>query len=186
MHINHLPSTLVTTPVYVCLEEFSSELYASVILLMLNLFWRNMIIRILHHSSTLIKAYKIANFLVENRGLTTYIHDEAIKWKHFPRYWPFLRGIHRSPVNSSNKGQWRGALMFSLICARINGWVNNDEAGYLRRHRAHYDVIIMGPWFWTSSPGIFQAPHVLIKRIPQKLTEKGNTSINHTFIFFLS
>ena len=48
-------------------------------------------------------------------------HDDVIKWKHFPRYWPFVRGIHRSPVNSPHKGQWRGALMFSLICARING-----------------------------------------------------------------
>ena len=71
------------------------------------------------------------------------MHDDGIKWKHFPRYWPFVRGIHRSPVNSPHKGQWRGALMFSLICAWINAWVNNREAGDLRRHRAHYDVIIM-------------------------------------------
>ena len=54
-----------------------------------------------------------------------------------------MRGIHRSPVNSPHKGQWRGALMFSLICAWINGWVNNHEAGDLRRHRAHYDVTAM-------------------------------------------
>ena len=45
------------------------------------------------------------------------IHDDVIKWKYFPRYWPFVRGIHRLPVNSPHKGQWRGALMFSLICA---------------------------------------------------------------------
>ena len=51
-------------------------------------------------------------------------HDDVIKWKHFPRYWPFVRGIHRSPVNSPHKGQWRGALIFSLICAWINGWIN--------------------------------------------------------------
>ena len=56
-------------------------------------------------------------------------HDDVIKWKHFPRYWPFVRGIHRSPVNSPHKGQWRGALMFPLICARINRWVNNRKAG---------------------------------------------------------
>ena len=37
-----------------------------------------------------------------------------MKWKYFPRYWPFVPGIHRSPVNSPHKGQWRGALMFSL------------------------------------------------------------------------
>ena len=71
------------------------------------------------------------------------IHDNVIKWRHFPRYWPFVRGIHRSPVNSQHKGQWRGALMFSLICVWINGWVNNRVAGDLRWHRAHYNVIVM-------------------------------------------
>ena len=70
-------------------------------------------------------------------------HDDVIKWKHFPRYWPFVRIIHRSPVNSPHKGQWRRALMFSLICVWINGWVNNREAGDLRRYRAHYDVFVM-------------------------------------------
>ena len=70
-------------------------------------------------------------------------HDDVIKWKHFPRYWPFVRGIPRSSGNSPRKGQWCGALMFSLICAWINGWVNNYEAGDFRRHRAHYDVIVM-------------------------------------------
>ena len=70
-------------------------------------------------------------------------HDDVIKWKHFPRYWPFVRRIHRSPVNSPHKGQWRGALMFSLICVWINGWVNNRAAGDLRRHRAHYDVTVI-------------------------------------------
>ena len=71
------------------------------------------------------------------------IHDDVIKWKHFPCYWPFARGIHRSSVNSPHKGQWRGALKFSLICAWINDWVNNREAGDLRRHRDHYDVTVM-------------------------------------------
>ena len=56
-------------------------------------------------------------------------HDDVIKWKHFPRYWPFVRGIHRSPVNSPHKDQWRGALMFSLICVWINSWANNRVAG---------------------------------------------------------
>ena len=70
-------------------------------------------------------------------------HDDIIKWKHFPRYWPFMQGIHRSPVNSPHKGQWRGALMFSLICNWINNWVNNRQAGDLRCYRANYDVIVM-------------------------------------------
>ena len=68
-------------------------------------------------------------------------------WCHqmetFSAYWPFLRGIHRSSVNSPHKGPWRGALMFSLICAWINGLVNNGEAGDLRYHRAHYDVTVI-------------------------------------------
>ena len=72
-----------------------------------------------------------------------WVNDDVIKWRHFPGYWPFVQGIHRSPVNSPHKGQWRGALMFYLVCAWINGWVNNGEAGDLRRHRAHYDVIVM-------------------------------------------
>ena len=89
--------------------------------------------------------------------ITTSTHDDVIKWKHFPRYWPFVRGVHRSrwihrtkacpssplPVNSPHKGQWRGALMFSLICARMNDWVNNREAGELRCHHGHYDVSVM-------------------------------------------
>ena len=81
-------------------------------------------------------------------------HDDVIKWKHFPRYWPFVREIHRSPVNSPHKGQRRGALMFSLSCGWINGWVNNCEAGDLRRHRAHCDVIVM--WILGTMEYIFQ------------------------------
>ena len=71
---------------------------------------------------------------------------DVIKRKHFPRYWLFVRGIHRSPVYSPLQAQWRGALKFSLNCAWINGWVNNRAAGNSKRHRAHYDVIAMVPW----------------------------------------
>ena len=71
-------------------------------------------------------------------------HDDVIKWKHFPRYWPFVRGIHRWPMNSLHKGQWRGALMYSLSCAWINAWVNNCE----------------GWWFETPSPSLWR--HCLI------------------------
>ena len=54
-----------------------------------------------------------------------------------------LCGEFTDPRWISAQGQWRGALMFSLICAWIDGCVNNREAGDLRRHRAHYDVIVM-------------------------------------------
>ena len=81
-------------------------------------------------------------------------YDDVITWKHFPCYWPFVRGIHRSPVNSPHKGQWRWALMFSLICAWRNGWINNGEAGDLRRHRAHCDVVVM-IWVGTFTCTLF-------------------------------
>ena len=100
-----------------------------------------------------------------NRGVTVVVHlsfhDDVIKWKHFPRYWLFVRGIHRSPVNSPHKGQWREALIFSLICVWLNGWVNNREAGDLRRHRAHYDVTVM----WSDSQATWakeQSFHIFI------------------------
>ena len=66
-------------------------------------------------------------------------------WRHQMEPFSPLLAIcaGNSPVNSLHKGQWRGALMFSLICVWINGWVNNREAGDLRRYRAHYDVIVM-------------------------------------------
>ena len=73
-------------------------------------------------------------------------HDDVIKWKHFPRNWSFVPGNSPVPVNSSHKGQWRGALMFSLLCAWINDWVNHREAGDLRHNHGHYDINVMHPW----------------------------------------
>ena len=115
------------------------------------------------------------------QGLPSYwlLHDDVIKWKYFPHYWPFVQGIHRSLMNSPHRGQWRRALMFSLICARINGWVNNGEAGDLRRHRAHHDAIVMvleekkwqfayysnysrpGTWFSTARTCFDMVYHVI-------------------------
>ena len=69
-------------------------------------------------------------------------HDDVIKWKFFSRNWPFVWGIHRSPVTSPHKGQWRGALMFSFLFW-IHDCVNNREAGDLRHYRAHYGIIVM-------------------------------------------
>ena len=54
-----------------------------------------------------------------------------------------LCGEFTGPVNPSHKGQWRGALVFSLICAGMNGWENNRQAGDLRRQHARYDVTVM-------------------------------------------
>ena len=70
-------------------------------------------------------------------------HDDVIKWKHFLALLAICAGNSPVPVNSPHKGQWRGALMFSLVCVWINGWVNNREAGDLRRYLVHYDVTVM-------------------------------------------
>ena len=83
-------------------------------------------------------------------------------WRHqmkiFPRYWPFVRGIHRSPVNSPHKGQWRGALMFSLIYVWIISWVNNREAGDLRRYGPLAISKILGCAYAPGMPGTFSPP----------------------------
>ena len=83
-------------------------------------------------------------------------HDDLINWKHFPHYWPFVTGIHRSPVDSPHKGQWRRALMFFVICAWANGWANKRGAGDMKRHHAHYDVTVMGDvmsHYWPNVRG---------------------------------
>ena len=68
-------------------------------------------------------------------------------WRHqmetFSAQLALCAGNSPVPVNSPHRGQWRGALMFTLICVWINGWVNNREAGDLRRYRGHYDVTVM-------------------------------------------
>ena len=71
------------------------------------------------------------------------VHDDVLKWKHFPRYWPFVWGIHRSSVFSLTKASDAELWCSSLICAWTNVWVNNWVASDLGRHRAHYDVIVI-------------------------------------------
>ena len=81
------------------------------------------------------------------------VHGDVIKWKHFPRYWPFVRGIHRSPLNSPHKVQWRGAfdVFFDL---RLNKRLNKQSQGWwfetpsfpLWRHcNAQVDSLYKGP-----------------------------------------
>ena len=60
-----------------------------------------------------------------------------------------LCGEFTGPGEFPTQGQWRGALIFSLICVWLNGWVNNCEAGDLRRHRGHYDVNVM-VYHWST------------------------------------
>ena len=69
-------------------------------------------------------------------------------WRHQMELFSALLAIcaGNSPVTGDfphTKDQWRGAMMFSLNYAWINGWVNTREADDLRRHRAHYYVTVM-------------------------------------------
>ena len=82
-----------------------------------------------------------------NKSLSSTRKNFNSWWRHqmetFSALLALCAGNSSVPVNSPHKGQWRGALMFCLICAWINDWVNNREAGDLRRHRGHYDVNVM-------------------------------------------
>ena len=84
--------------------------------------------------------------LIDNKYIYIEVNDITVDWwvnwlrpwwRHqmetFSALLAICGGTHRSTVNSTHKGQWRGALMFSLICVWINRWVNNREAGDLRR-----------------------------------------------------
>ena len=114
------------------------------------------------------------NPLLSHSNLLT--HDDVIKRKHFPRYWPFVRGIHRSLVNSPYKGQWRGALMFSLIGVWRNGWANNGDAGDSSPFRPHYDVNVMNFPFSTMNHCTMGAQRIqftqLIFNPPVSLVER--------------
>ena len=70
-------------------------------------------------------------------------HNVVIAWKYFPRYRPFVRGMHRSPVNSLHHASDVELWYFLWSVPSINSWVNNREAGDVRRHRAHYNIIVM-------------------------------------------
>ena len=106
-------------------------------------------------------------------------------WRHqmetFSRYWPFLRGIHRSSVNSSHKSHWRGALIFCFICAWINAWVSNREAGDLRRRGAQHDVITMDNcktrgWTYT----FWDLVHLILRVCRATMTTKSTKPNSHT------
>ena len=69
-------------------------------------------------------------------------HNNVIRRKHFPCYWPFVRGIHWSLVDSPHKGQWCRALMFSLMCTWTNAWTNMGIACDLSSHVVHVTSLL--------------------------------------------
>ena len=91
-------------------------------------------------------------FLARTNRQIVYIYVSPW-WRHQMEIFSALLALcaGHSPVNSLHKGQWRGALVFSLICAWINGWVNNRETGDLGRHQTHCDVTVMTLYMFKTS-----------------------------------
>ena len=103
----------------------------------------------------------------DKKTVTRYI---MIKLEYFPRHWPFVRGIHWSPANSPHKGQWRGALVFPLICTWKTGTLNSRVAGDLRLHRSHYNVTVMNADFYVFSMNQVLNKPVVLPLISEDIT----------------
>ena len=85
------------------------------------------------------------------------LHEDVIKWKHFPRYWPFVRGIHRSPANSPHKGQWRGALMFSISDYQAGIYCIFSTYPKHLSYIIHWFIQLYHLWnFWRNDSSIFR------------------------------
>ena len=106
-------------------------------------FWQSMIAKTFLFDTVWLQMAK--RDLAIFRQLT--VHEDVIKWKHFPRYWLFVRGIHWSPVNSSHKGQWRGAFMFSSTPSR-SLWRHCNDV--LKKSQMYFDVIREGTLCFMS------------------------------------
>ena len=95
-----------------------------------------------------------------------------------------------SPVTGEfpHKSQWRGPLMFSLICVWIDGWVNNGETGDLRRYRAHYDVIVMFHCllhYWPVVPGIQWQTEFPTRRYEKRLRHRVLSLLDCTYLILV-
>ena len=119
-------------------------------------------------------------------------HVDVFKWKHFPRYWPFVRGIHRSSVNSPHKVQWRGALIFSLICD-LNKRLSKQKCGWWFKPRSHcadhslsmFPIIADRPdlsWSWQNHQIVVITLDLCLSKtsctiLVQQLCDTGTTEV---------
>ena len=78
-------------------------------------------------------------------------HDNVIKWKRFPRYWPFVRGIHRLPVNSPRKD-----LSFDL---RLNKWLSKQSWGWW------FETLSCSLWRHRSETRALDSKQLIVFRI---------------------
>ena len=117
-------------------------------------------------SSVIILGLKTA----QDRRMHMYMyHDDVIKWKHFPCYWLFMRGIHRSPVYSPHKGQWRRSfdVFFHLhlnkrLSKQSRGWWFGKPSRSLWRHdEPHWSArnTATTPWHTTHPLHTMEISH---------------------------
>ena len=89
-------------------------------------------------------------------------HDDVIKWKHFPRRWPYVRGIHRSAVNSPHKSQWRGAF-YVFFDLHLDKQLSKQSQRW---------------WFETQSCSLWRPCNVC-----HSLHRNNNSDVNSMFYF---
>ena len=77
------------------------------------------------------------------------VHDDVINWKRFPRYWPFVWEIHRSPVNSPHKGP----VTHTLMLVRITCYTNSRNDRWFETTWRSCDVIVMSSDYVTDYVG---------------------------------
>ena len=100
-------------------------------------------------------------------------YDHVIKWKHLPRSWPFVRGIHRSPVNSHAKAS--DAQHWSFLWSAHEHWVNKLDGA-----RPSTDTMAAGK-LDTFIPGLFllsTIPYDIVGRVTLfKMADEGNRNL---------
>ena len=83
--------------------------------------------------------HRMTSASYQHQNHMKYLHDDVIKWKHFPRYWPLVREIHRSSVNSPHD------VFFDL---RLNEWLSKQS---------------WGCWFETPLRPLWRHSNVIVK-----------------------
>ena len=130
---------------------------------------------ILHKSLKFMNLNRPMGFRRSNVGL---VHVDVIRWKHFPRYWPFVRGIHRSPVDFSlQRPVTRSFEVFFDLS------LNKRLSKHLRQRRVQFDVTAwqtMEIWIWITKFAICICIYVLIEPTPVAIYQKpGSPMISY-------
>ena len=94
------------------------------------------------------------SFIVVFHSLSPSVHDDVIKWKYFPRCWPFVKGIHRSPMDSPHKDQWDAELWWFLWSAPEQLNKQSSRWWFETHNRAHYNLTLMAVCVFALFDGV--------------------------------